>query len=89
MDYNEEMLIEELGIFTKAQIDSLKELGISTLGDLLGATAGMQRLPFPIEENNWLNIRDKVVELAGKERIEEYQKPLMMPPLGLRGNKNE
>lgn len=94
MNNHEEILIKETGFFnemfndTKTQNDLLQDLGISTLGDLLGATLGLQRIPFPIEVSKWQEICSKIVELVGEKRVKEYQNPLSMPPLGLRGNKN-
>lgn len=44
MKFNEDLTLAELNIFTNRDIGILKEYNISTIGQLLGATAGLANL---------------------------------------------
>lgn len=59
----------------------LAELGITTLGELLGATQGLLRPPSA--DPGWEDLFQALSTAISADRLEAYRHPLPLPPTGL------
>lgn len=82
MDVNEDTILRDLDIFPEALLVQLSDLSVLTVGDLLGATRGLQQ--FPSDDPVWKVLFQSLQSIIGVERVLPYQDSLTIVPMGLR-----
>lgn len=82
MDITDQTALADIDILTADLLSQLSDLGISTVGELLGATQALQRVPS--DDPAWGSIFLSLREIIGSELLLLYQEPLPLPPTGLR-----
>lgn len=82
MDITNETALADIDILTADLLSQLSDFGISNVGELLGATQALQRVPS--DDLAWDSIFVSLREIIGAELLLLYQEPLPLPPTGLR-----
>lgn len=84
MSINEDSSLVELAAFTASMLDTLRGLGIATIGELLGATGGLQKLLSVEDEQLWRQAFAAVAGMLPAELIKKFTQPNPIPPMGLK-----
>lgn len=82
MAISDDTNLQDLNIFPDDFMSQLRDFGVTTVGELLGATRGFLQLPS--SDPAWLGYCQSVQALVGLERVLAYQSVLALPATGLR-----